>query len=142
MEEDQTYYLDSNVFIYAVVNTEKLGNKCRNLLKDIQVGKIIGITSCLTYDEIIWILRKICPDKITESSKNFLNLNIKFADVNKLVLHKTENILEKYSLKPRDSIHIATMQINNCNKIISEDSDFDKVEDIKRINILELEDEN
>ena len=138
MEETQTYYLDTNIFIYAIINTDKAGDKCRNFLKNIQVGKILGITSCLTYDELIWTLRKICPDKIKESSKHFLNLNIKFADVNKLVLHKTEDVLEKYNLKPRDSIHLATMQINNCKKIVSDDKDFDKVNEIKRIDILNL----
>ena len=137
--EETKIYLDANIFIYATVNTQEIGNKCRSLLKEIEIGKIKGITSCLTFDEIIWILRKIAPEKVLESARNILNLNIKFMEVNKNILYKLVDLIEKYKLKPRDAIHLATMELNNCKTIISEDSDFDKIPEIERINPIKLE---
>ena len=139
MEEKPVYYLDSNVFINSSINDLEIGNKCRSLLKEISSGKIIGITSCLSFDEIIWILRKIKPEGLIELSKSLLALNVKFVDVNKSILYKVVEIIEKYKLKPRDAIHLATMQINNCKTIITSDSDFNKISEIEKINPIDLE---
>ena len=44
-------YIDSNVFIYATLNTEELGEKARSLLQTIQQGEEKAETSALTFDE-------------------------------------------------------------------------------------------
>ncbi len=46
---------------------------------------------------------------------------------------KAQKLVEKYKIKPRDAIHSATSLSLNINEIISEDSDFDKVEELKRL---------
>ena len=45
---------------------------------------------------------------------------------------KNEEIIEKYNLKPRDAIHVASALTNNIKEIVSDDPDFDKVKEIKR----------
>ena len=139
MEESSAqYYIDSNIFIFSVIDTQVLGNKCREILKKAHQGQIKGISSCLVLDEILWNLKKLNIKNYLDICKNFLDLNIKFIEVTKITLHKSLDIISKYNLKPRDSIHIATMNLLGLQKIISEDSDFDKVLDIKRVNILAL----
>ncbi|MBS3171129.1 type II toxin-antitoxin system VapC family toxin [Candidatus Woesearchaeota archaeon] len=138
MEEKKTYYLDANVFIYAILNDLELGNKCREILRQAHLGKFKCITSCLTFDEILWNVRKIRPKEFNNICSNILNLNIKFVEVNKIILHKMTEILKKYDLKPRDTLHLATMYVNNCKEIISEDDDFDVVEEIKRTDIMDF----
>ena len=41
--------------------------------------------------------------------------------------------MKKYSLLPRDCIHLATMHHNECDQILSTDTDFDNISGISRI---------
>ncbi|MBS7646603.1 type II toxin-antitoxin system VapC family toxin [Candidatus Bathyarchaeota archaeon] len=41
--------------------------------------------------------------------------------------------MEKYSIKPRDAIHVAVALENNVTEVVSYDPDFDKIERFKRI---------
>ena len=68
--------------------------------------------------------------------KDLLDLNIKFIDVDKIILHHALDMILKYKLKPRDAIHAATMELNNIYNLISEDSDFDRIDWIKRNGIM------
>ena len=53
------------------------------------------------------------------------------ADAN--IVTKAQNLIEKYNLKPRDSIHIASAIEKKIKTIISDDEDLDKVSEIERI---------
>ncbi|MBI2938647.1 MAG: hypothetical protein HYY22_10640 [Thaumarchaeota archaeon] len=44
------FYLDSNVFIYADLNQEDIGDRARSLLREVQDGKQPASTSALTFD--------------------------------------------------------------------------------------------
>ncbi|MHB1493594.1 MAG: type II toxin-antitoxin system VapC family toxin [Thermoplasmataceae archaeon] len=131
-------YIDSNVFIYAVLNTEFIGNEARSILSQVQKGQIKASTSALTFDELIWIIKK-------ERSRNdsllageaFLNMSgLKLVEVNTNVLAGAIAIMKKYSLDPRDSIHAASAIIEKAEVMISEDKDFDKIREIKRRSIV------
>jgi len=39
--------------------------------------------------------------------------------------------MEKYKIRPRDAIHVASMLENNISTIITEDPNFKKVKEIK-----------
>lgn len=136
MEEGPAFYIDTNVFIYAFINSEILGKLCRAIINNLHVGKIIGFTSCLTFDEFLWAVKKIKPDSFIDMGKDLLDLNIKFIDVDKIILHHALDMILKYKLKPRDAIHAATMELNNIYNLISEDSDFDRIDWIKRNGIM------
>ena len=138
MEESATFYLDANVFIYAIVNSEEIGNKSRGILDLVTSEKIKGVTSCLTFDEILWIIRKIKQEATFEAGDNLLNLKVRFIEANKLILFHALDIIKEYNLKPRDAIHAATMKVHNIKNLISEDADFDKIGWIKRKSIKEF----
>ena len=71
---------------------------------------------------------------ISVMTGNFYILNyFKILDINYEILKKMLEVYKNEKLDPRDSIHLATMQINKINIIISQDSDFDKIKQIKRI---------
>ena len=44
------------------------------------------------------------------------------------------DVFEKTTLDPRDAIHIASMKELGLSSIISEDTDFDNIRGIERIN--------
>ena len=55
-------YVDSNVFIYAIVadeNSEPKASSSKKILKHIADGSLDAATSTLTWDEIVWSVRKL-----------------------------------------------------------------------------------
>ncbi len=126
-------YLDSNVFIYAAMNTEELGERARALLLEIQLGKEKGETSALTFDEVYWAVKKHSSEAALEACQamlNFPNLEILAAD-RELALSAMQ-IIEEHSLAPRDAIHAATAIAGRADFIISTDAHFDEIRELKR----------
>ncbi len=126
-------YLDSNVFIYAAINTEEIGQKARALLQQIQQGDQKAATSVLTFDEVFWSIKKRKPELASETSYallNFPNIDIVSAD-RKLALTALK-LINEYNLAPRDAIHAATAIAMKADFIVSTDPHFDKIKELKR----------
>jgi predicted nucleic acid-binding protein len=47
------------------------------------------------------------------------------------VLSSAQNLLERYMVPPRDSIHLASAIVRNVRIVVSDDEDFDKVKEIE-----------
>ncbi|OIO24439.1 hypothetical protein AUJ14_06150 [Candidatus Micrarchaeota archaeon CG1_02_55_22] len=62
-----------------------------------------------------------------KSGKALLGLSITFLPVSPAIITSAQSLVEVYSLKPRDAIHIATALAAGCNCIVSDDTDFDAV---------------
>ncbi len=66
--------------------------------------------------------------------KRFLGLpGLNFIKLDRKIIDKAQDLITNYSINPRDAIHAATAIINNISEIISDDSDFDVIKEIKRI---------
>jgi hypothetical protein len=127
-------YLDSNVFLYAILNDEELGERARNLLREVQSGRENASSSALTFDEIVWVVKKYRTLKdAIRAGEAFLNFpNLKLVTVNGDLLALALNLIKKYGLRPRDSIHAASAIANKTEVIVSTDEDFDKVKELSR----------
>lgn len=126
-------YLDSNIFIYATLNTKDIGEKARSLLQKIQQGEEEAQTSALTFNEVFWAIKKHNLEAAFEASQallNFPNLEIVSAD-RELVLSALE-IMKEHHLDPRDAIHAATAITKKTNILVSTDNHFDRIKEIKR----------
>jgi uncharacterized protein len=130
-------YLDANIFLNAILYDDEKSATAKRFLSDVVLGKIEGFTSCLTWDEVVFTVRKLIDKEASlVESKRFLNMpNIKLIIVDEILLKKAQDMMEKYNLKPRDAIHIASAIISGCDEIVSDDSDFDKVKELKRMKI-------
>lgn len=126
-------YLDANVFLKAILK-ERGGRSARDLLSRVQNGKIVAFTSALTFDEVFWIVEKHRGfDSALKATKGFLEMqNLTFIEVNDKIIRQAYDLAEKYRINPRDSIHAACAISKNINTIFSEDSDFDRIKEIKR----------
>ena len=132
-------YLDTNIVIYAIENHPKYGKACKKILRDIKFGELKVFSSINLLVELIIVLNrlnKLTKEKINveESINALLSLPIKWFDLNFVVIKRASGY--SYPLTPGDYIHIATCEINNINEIISADSDFDKIDFLKRTNPL------
>lgn len=128
-------YLDSNIFLNSILYDDDIASKCKKIIYKIVKKEIIGTTSILTWDELVYIIRKNLGKEIaiTEGEKFLKMPNLVFIDVNKNIVYKAQKLVNKYNLKPRDAIHTATAILNDIQEIISDDNDFDKIDEIKRI---------
>ena len=134
-----TVYIDSNIFIYSVVNPtdDARAIACKKILLKIVNRELEAATSFLTLDEFVYILRRHLGREVSVSEGNkFLSFPyLSFLKVDEKVVSAAQSLLSAYDLQPRDSIHVASAILNNIHEVVSDDSDFDVVKDIKRIGL-------
>ncbi|MEM2210289.1 MAG: type II toxin-antitoxin system VapC family toxin [Nitrososphaerales archaeon] len=120
--------------IYEVEAVEE-AKRSKDLLLRIAFGDVEAYTSIITWDEIVWVVKKTFGlEPSIEQGKLFLTFpNLKFLAVKKSIILRAQEILEKYKVKPRDAIHAATLIENKITSIVSYDKDFDIIKEIKRI---------
>jgi len=126
-------FLDSSFLVYLNTMTsdgrKSLDELFRNLLQEqLYINMLI-------VDEVLYISRKQgLPYSVT---LNFLRAIIlpyaEIAPIEEEDLKPAEKYLLNYSLKPSDAIHLATMEKVGASHIVTEDEDFDKVKEVKRI---------
>ncbi len=130
-------YLDTNIFAYAIMNNDYKGIECRKILSKIARKQEKGFTSCITWDELVFIVQKYRGREISlkEGERMLKFPNLEFIKLDKLIINKAQEIMFNYNLKPRDAIHAASAIIYNIREIVSDDSDFDELKEIKRTKI-------
>ena len=130
-------YLDANIFLYPHSGEGPKSEACIEILKKLSENKINACTSTLTWDEVHYALRKILgKEKAIEQSKLFLEMpNLVFFKVDEGIIRKAQEIVEKYFINPRDAIHAATAIMNKTEGIATDDSDFDRIKELKRVKI-------
>ena len=137
--QGETLYLGANVFIYAAVRGDEKGEAAGKLIKAIasaEMGKNIAFTSTLVLDEVLWILtRRVDRIFAAREVKRILSFpNLTIVSVNVEHFSKAIEIFENYNVRPRDAIH-AAVTLDLRTSIVSDDSDFDKIEGLKRIKL-------
>ncbi|MEM0266646.1 MAG: type II toxin-antitoxin system VapC family toxin [Archaeoglobaceae archaeon] len=92
-------------------------------------------TSTIAWGEVVWVIRKIFNFELSlEQGRRFLEFpNLKFLSVKKSTILVTHKLLERYKLKPRDALHAAVAIENGLTEIVSYDSDFDVLKELKRM---------
>lgn len=135
-------YLDANVFAFASALTEESAAETVNsqkILTKVAKNKLSALTSVLTWDEVIWACRKNLSsvDALAKGNSILEFPNLKISEVTITVIKLAGEIAATYGLKPRDAIHAATAILNGEKEIITDDSDFDKVKELKRVSLAE-----
>jgi predicted nucleic acid-binding protein len=136
-------YIDTNVFIYAIENHPKYGSRCKKVLKDMENGRIKAAGSILVLVEIINVLNKL--NKELRHSARQLDVSLNIAAIESLPITWLDlnlPIIERaaqynYAINAIDYIHLATMELNQVNEIISADGDLDKAKWITRTDPLD-----
>jgi predicted nucleic acid-binding protein len=149
-------FVDANVFHLYLRGPKSVREVCTRLLERIERGELKGCTSSLVLDELAYklLLRRIeethrrnpleviekDPSAIGESSAYVdegLNivLGIKNLEILAVERHQVKEFvtfMKKYSLLPRDALHLSSMMAIGCRDIASTDGDFDSVPGIIR----------
>ncbi|MBI2663827.1 type II toxin-antitoxin system VapC family toxin [Candidatus Woesearchaeota archaeon] len=135
-------YLDANVFIYAAAIGDLSDAKAvqsKHILQEIADMRIAASTSILTWDEVTWICRASMPLKeAVEKGGIVLSLpNLSAQDVTVPIAKKAAELAIKCALRPRDALHAATAILHGEKEIITDDADFDRVKELKRVSLAE-----
>lgn len=130
-------YVDSNVFIFAFLGEQRLADSSRRILRQIARNQINAFTSALTWDEIVWSARKyLGPEDAVRQGAKFLEFpHLNLVEASELVLRTAQDLLSRYNLKPRDAIHAASAVSKGLKAIVSDDHDFDVVQELRRTKI-------
>ena len=131
-------YLDANVFVYAALNTQQVGDAARALLRDVQSGKVEAASSALSFDELTWAVKKNrAQEDSVAAGEAFLNMpRLKLVEVDADLLASALKMMRQYSLDPRDSVHAASALDAGADVVVSADKHFDRVEEVRRRDIL------
>ena len=128
-------YLDANFFIIANFDAGPKGKKARTILGQILSGKE-AVTSALAMDEVMWVLHKQRKEELRDVIEEIYSLpNVSVKAVSPDIPLSALNFMEENRLKPRDAFHAAVMKELGIKEIVSDDPDFDKVKEIKRISL-------
>ena len=127
-------YIDSNIFIYAVMYDDARGLACRQVLQRIVAGSFEAVTSVLTWDEFTYIVeRNLGREAAAAEGERFLRFpGLVFAPCTPAVLAVAQEIHKSSRLRLRDAIHLATARRVSASCIISEDADFDGITGLPR----------
>lgn len=133
-------YLDANVFAFAAALNEVSAAETvhsQRILTKVTNNKLSASTSALTWDEVVWACKKELPfsEALGKGNAVMIFPNLKICDVTLNVIKMAAELSEKYSLKPRDAIHAATAILHGEEEIITDDADFDKVSELKRVSL-------
>jgi predicted nucleic acid-binding protein len=94
----------------------------------IENGLSSACTSYLTFDEYFNKIKKeFSHEDAVNLSEILLNIaNLKFIPVEREVIISAHKLLKEFKINPRDALHAATACLTECNRVISEDNDFNK----------------
>jgi len=158
----KSVYLDTNAFYFFFFEHGKYTRGIKKVISKIHKGTYKGITSCITLDELAYVILmrliekkyKRHPSEILRENKSVIlefidNIkdvfdailsfnNLEIAGVDKNMVGIIPIVMEESILLPRDCIHLQTMRDKNCKLILSTDTDFDDIRGIKRIKPEEL----
>lgn len=130
------YYLDANVFVYAMREDEPAESaKARRFLDRVFTDGNDVFTSVLTWDEIVWSFEKLKEkEKGDAAGEKFLHFpQLELLPVTPQIIWGAQQLKHNFKLNPRDAIHAATAILKNIPTIASFDPDFDKIKGLKRV---------
>jgi len=127
-------YLDTNVFVLALLAKDELGNAAKRIFANLE--KIDATTCCLTFDEVAWAVSSVAGiQAAAEMCRTVLALkHLKVVPVTHGDIWDMTLEMEAFELRPRDALHLAVMRRLGEKSIVSEDEHFDKAK-VKRISI-------
>ena len=136
-------YLDTNVIIYAIESHPKYGEKCKDILKAVEDAELEVCASTLVLVELINVLCKL--NRILEEAQKeklnirknidaILSLPIKWIELDFAIIRRASEY--QFKVSGIDYVHVASMELNLVNEVVSADKELDKIDFIKRIDPL------
>jgi len=130
-----TYFLDTNVFLHAAGGEHPLREPCRRILRRVADDELQATTSSEVVQEILYVLwRRDLRSEAVALAKDILGLFPALLEVGARDMAMACDLLEHNpELPPRDAVHAATMLAHDVVAIITADTHFESLGQVKRV---------
>ena len=129
-------FIDTNIFLRYFEKEDELSyRKIERLFTKIVNGDITGISTSLIIAEVVWVLNKFYKWEKEEICNN-INLILRTPNIifkERAILLEAINIYAERNISFIDAYDYSYMKANKVVEIYSLDRDFDKLQDIKRL---------
>ncbi len=132
-------FIDANIPMYAAGKIGPYKDPCKEILAQVALGKLDGITDVEVFQEILYryyhIRESALGHRIFADFRTAVDsvLPVCAADV-----FRAHDLAEQYpQVPPRDLLHAAVMKNNGLAQILSADRDFDAIEGIERLDPID-----
>jgi predicted nucleic acid-binding protein len=128
-------FIDANVVMYSLGGSHPLRDPCKKILEKIKAQKIRVVTDTEVLQEILY--RYFSIKKYAFGEIAYISMVQFCAKIFPVRVQDTDRALELLKTFPaitsRDAIHAATMINNGIKQILSTDTHFDLIPEIRRI---------
>lgn len=115
-------YLDSNIFIFALEAEPQFGPACSELLRAVDAGELIAVTSELTLAEVlVKPLQHGNTGLADRFSATVAASRLSLRPVSRDILGRSAEIRAFHGGRLADTIHVATAVAAGCAVFLSED---------------------
>ncbi|ABP95465.1 MULTISPECIES: type II toxin-antitoxin system VapC family toxin [Metallosphaera] len=124
-------FLDANFLVYLNLGVDPVKSFYLRILSNESMG-----VDPLVLDEVIYVSRKKYGVNFGDTLRFLDELVLPYVVVFPISLREyqvSKELITRYSLYPSDAFHVAVMLNNSIKKILTEDSDFEKIKEIERI---------
>ncbi len=128
-------FLDTNIFLYAAGTPHPQREACARVLRRVADGSLDATINSEVVQEILYVLvRRGRRDDALKLAGHLTSLFPDLLAVTRDDVVGACELLRRYPrLSVRDAVHVGTMLRNGLKTIISVDSDFDQVSEIRRL---------
>ena len=130
-----TYFLDTNIFLYAAGGDHPYRKPCQHLLRRVAEAELKATTSSEVVQEVLYVLtRRGLRTQALALARNILAVFPALLEVGADEMNAACDLLESMpELPPRDAVHAATMLNHGIAAIITADTHFDQLTRVNRI---------
>ncbi len=127
-------FVDANIFLYTIQGHPEFGETSKKVLKRID-EKEEAVTTVITLAEVCWWLEKHKQiSTIQEQIKLILSIfNLEVVQLTPEDFLKGAEIIGELEIDFNDCLNLAVMKRLGISKIYSNDSDFDKANQVERV---------
>ena len=115
-------YIDTNIYVYAIIHHPVYGGLCAEILKDIDKRAYEAYGSILVALELLSSLSKINPYVARRAIEDYLSLEMTLLNINEDTIRLAAIINEVVNVR-YDSIHVSLMLLSGIPVIITNDLD-------------------
>jgi predicted nucleic acid-binding protein len=135
-----TVFIDTAVIMYAAGSSHSLRDPSRRILRLVESGALLAVTSTEVVQEIAHRFLSIGRRDIAEQlTTDTLDLFAPVLPITHAVVRRLPGLIAQYpGLAARDLIHVATCQHEGIADIVSPDRGFDGVAGLRRLDPTEF----
>jgi len=129
------FFLDTNIVLYAAGGPHPLRESCASVLRRVADGRLNATVNSEVIQEILYVLiRRGRRDDALKLADHLTSLFPDLLAVTREDVATACGLLRRYPrLTVRDAVHVGTMLRNGLRTVVSVDSDFDQVAEIRRV---------